>query len=125
MQVLLGPQAPPSPLNHEAQGQSLGCLLGVAGGREGTTPKDPHPRAASHSDLVFLLLVHKGELGVQRLCRESARGAFRPPEGRAALLQDARRAARQRAAVPCVKLCLEGSSRQNIWAASLARMSLL
>ena len=65
MQVLLGPQAPPSPLNHEAQGQSLGCLLGVAGGREGTTPKDPHPRAASHSDLVFLLLVHKGELGVE------------------------------------------------------------
>lgn len=89
MQVLLGPQARRAPLIHEAQGQSLGCLRGVAGGREGTTPRDPHLRAASHSDLVLLLLVHKGELGVGRLCREGGRGAVRPPEGRAALLQDA------------------------------------
>lgn len=57
MQVLLGPQARRAPLIHEAQGQSLGCLRGVAGGREGTTPRDPHLRAASHSDLVLLLLV--------------------------------------------------------------------
>lgn len=66
------------------------------GGRGETEPRAGSP---SHSDLLILLLIHEGELLVG-LPGQRGPGPVGAPGGRAALVQDARGAAGQGAAVP-------------------------
>lgn len=93
------PQAQPTPLIREVLGLWLkpgswlrldgkGSVAVGWGQGDGAKSTAPPPPPASHSDFILLFLVHEGELLV-RLPGESDPGPIRPPEGRAALLQDA------------------------------------